>query len=82
MCQFNGATGNHQLYPSIVTDILYIESEIRVSSVNVYSLQGAKVISISTASDQINMSSLADGVYIVKVQLVDNTVFSGKLTKQ
>lgn len=70
------------LYPSNVTDILYIKSEIRVSSVLVYSLQGAKVISITTPIDQINMSSLAEGVYIVKVELVDNTIFSAKITKQ
>ncbi len=70
-----------QVYPSIVTNILYIESEIQVSSVMVYTLQGAKVISIDTTIDQINMSGLADGVYIVKVLLVDNTIFSGKISK-
>jgi len=71
-----------QLYPSNVTDILYIKSKVEVSSAMVYSLQGAQVINITTSTDQIDMSGLAVGVYIVKVTLVDNTIYSGKVNKK
>ena len=71
-----------QLYPSIVTDILYIKSKVEVSSALVYSLQGAQVINITTPTDRIDMSGLADGVYIVKVKLLDDTIYSGKVNKQ
>jgi len=71
-----------QLYPANVTDILYIKSNIQVSSAIVYSLQGAQMIKINTPIDQIDMNSLNAGVYIVSVKLEDNSVFNGKVTKR
>jgi hypothetical protein len=71
-----------QLYPANVKDILHIKSDIRVSSAIVYSLQGARMIQINTPTDQIDMSSLKSGVYIVSLKLQDNTVFNGKITKR
>lgn len=71
-----------QLYPANVKDILHIKSNVRVSSATVYSLQGAQMIKINTAVDQIDMSSLNAGVYIVRLKLEDNSVFNGKVTKQ
>jgi hypothetical protein len=70
------------LYPVNVVDILHIKSNIQVSSVIVYSLQGAQMISIKTPVDQIDMSSLNAGVYIVRLKLKDNSVFNGKVTKR
>jgi len=78
----NADSDQVQLYPSNVTDILYIKSKVEDASAVLYSLQGAQVINISTATDRIDMSGLADGVYIVKVQLVDNTIHSGKVNKK
>ena len=71
-----------QLYPSNVTDILYIKSKVEVSSALVYSLQGVQVINITTATDRIDMSGLAEGVYIVKIKLLDNTIYSRKVNKK
>jgi hypothetical protein len=78
----NANSDQVQLYPSNVTDILYIKSRVEVSSALVYSLQGAQVINITTATDRIDMSGLANGVYIVKVTLLDNTIHSGKVNKK
>jgi hypothetical protein len=79
----NNANPNQvQLYPVNVVDILHIKANIQVSSVKVYSLNGAQVIHINTPVDQVDMSSLNAGVYIVSIQLQDNTVFSGKITKR
>jgi hypothetical protein len=71
-----------QLYPANVKDILHIKSNIQVSSATVYSLQGAQMIKINTAVDQIDMSSLNAGVYIVRLTLENNTLFNGKVTKR
>ncbi len=71
-----------QLYPAQVKDILYIKSDIQVSSVKVYSLQGAQMINIQTPTEQIDMSGLNAGVYIVSIQLEDNTGYKGKVTKR
>jgi hypothetical protein len=71
-----------QIYPVNVLDILYIKSTRQVNSVRVYSLQGSQVIDINTPVDQVDMSRLNAGVYIVSIQLEDNQVFSGKVTKR
>jgi hypothetical protein len=71
-----------QLYPGNVEDILYIKSNVRVNSVQVYSVQGSQVINITTPTDQVDMSGLSAGVYIVRLQLEDNEIFSGKISKQ
>jgi len=74
-------SGRVQLYPVSVVDILYIKSREQVSSATVYSLQGAQMIKISTALDQIDMSSLSAGVYIVNLKLEDGTGFSARINK-
>lgn len=71
-----------QLYPAQVEDILYIKSDIQVSSVKVYSLQGAQMINIQTPTEQIDMSALSAGVYIVSIQLEDSTSYNGKVSKR
>jgi hypothetical protein len=71
-----------QIYPVNVTDVLYIKSSIQVSSVKVFSLQGSQVLSINTAVDQVDLSTLNAGVYIVSIQLEDRQVFNGKITKR
>ena len=78
----NANSDQVQLYPTNVKDILYVKSNIQVSSLQVYSIQGAQMINISTPTEQIDMSGLKAGVYIVNVKLVDNTVFSSKVTKR
>jgi hypothetical protein len=75
-------SGQVQLYPVNVAGVLYIKSNIQVSSAAVYTLQGAQVITINTAIDQIDMSSLEAGVYIISLKLEDETIFSGKVTKK
>ncbi len=71
-----------QIYPVNVKDILHIQSKLQVSSAKVYSIQGAQMINLSGSRDQIDMSGLETGVYIVNIRLVDNTVFSAKVTKR
>lgn len=70
------------LYPANVNDILHIKSDIQATSATVYSLQGAQMIKINTPVDQIDMSSLNAGIYIVSLKLEDNSVFNGKVTKR
>ena len=71
-----------KLYPANVVDILYIQSDIRVTAVNIYSLQGAQLMKINEPVDQVDMSSLQPGIYIVSVKLENETVFNGKITKR
>lgn len=53
------------VYPNPVTDELFIESDIEIEKVRVYSLQGKLIL--ETASSNINFSSLHTGLYFVEI---------------
>jgi hypothetical protein len=71
-----------QLYPVNVTNVLHIRSNVQVTAVRIYSLQGSQVIHIAEPVDQVDMGHLNPGVYIVRVQLEDDQIFSGKINKR
>ncbi|HAV02143.1 MAG TPA: hypothetical protein DCW95_02920, partial [Chryseobacterium sp.] len=61
---------NLSVYPNPVVDVLNIDSDSKVSGVTVYDLTG-KVVSNHTMAaqkNQINLSKLSPGVYVVIVQ--------------
>ena len=70
------------LYPVLVKDMLYIQSPVPVASVAVYTLQGSQVMNIRTAADHLDVSSLAEGIYIVKIGLSDNHTHTARIIKQ
>lgn len=65
------------LYPNPATDILNIEMTSEVKSVEIYSLQGQKVM--TSTQKQINVSSLSKGMYLIKVTDAENNSSSQKL---
>ncbi|MBF8456564.1 T9SS type A sorting domain-containing protein [Kaistella sp. G5-32] len=70
-------------YPNPTTGILNITASGKIENVEVYNLVGQKVMSFSPKTDksEINMSSLAKGVYLVKA-LVNGKVVTNKVIKQ
>ena len=71
-----------RIYPVVVKDILYIKSRVPVASVAIYTMQGSQVLNIPSAVDHVDVSTLAEGVYIVKIALPDNNSFSGRIIKE
>ena len=65
------------LYPNPASDILNIESENELKSVEIYSLQGQKVM--SSKNNVINISDLASGLYLVQVTDIENITATKKL---
>ena len=65
------------LYPNPASNILNIEIDGSIKSVEIYSLQGQKVI--ETNQTEINISNLASGMYIVKVQDLSGSFATKKL---
>ncbi len=61
---------NLSVYPNPVVDVLNIDSDSKVSGVTVYDLTGKAVSSHTMAAqkNQINLSKLSPGVYVVTVQ--------------
>ena len=65
------------LYPNPVRDILNIEIENDIQSIEIYNIQGQKVL--SSNQKQINVSDLAAGMYMVRIQDVDNNIATEKI---
>ena len=67
------------LYPNPANNILNIEMDSLVKSIEVYSLQGQKVL--SATEKQINVSNLANGIYMVRVEDESGAVATQKIIK-
>jgi hypothetical protein len=66
-----------KLYPNPVRDILNIEIENDIQSIEIYNIQGQKVL--SSNQKQLNVSDLATGMYIVRIQDIDNNIATKKI---
>ena len=79
----NVNTTKFSYYPNPTTGILNITASGKIENVEVYNLVGQKVLSFAPKSDksEINMSSLAKGVYLVKA-VVNGKVITNKVIKQ
>ncbi|WP_298307803.1 LamG-like jellyroll fold domain-containing protein [Flavobacterium sp.] len=65
------------LYPNPASNILNIEIDGSIKLVEIYSLQGQKVL--ETNQTEINISNLASGMYVVKVQDLSGSFATKKL---
>jgi hypothetical protein len=77
---FNSNSLKASLYPNPATEILNIEIENELKSIEIYSLLGQKVL--TSNSKQINVSSLSKGIYSVRIEDENNAVVTQKLLKE
>lgn len=69
-------------FPSVVTDVLNIQTENSIEGVSVFEMTGQQAMRVKTLQNgQLDMSSLAAGVYMVQVQLEGKAVKSFKVIK-
>ena len=68
------------MYPNPVNDILNIEMENEIKSVEVYNIQGQRVL--WSNNKQIETSSLHAGIYLVKIIDENNSMTSQKIVKR
>jgi hypothetical protein len=66
-----------KLYPNPASDNFTIEMENEVKSIEIYSLQGHKVMNSNTKN--VNVSSLSKGMYLVRIEDENNAVSTQKL---
>lgn len=71
---------NVKLYPNPVEDVLYLQG-ISKANVAVYNVAGQQVLSKAVTNGQLNVNSLAKGVYIVKIE-TDGRISSQKIIKK
>lgn len=65
------------LYPNPVRDFINIEIENDIQSIEIYNIQGQKVL--TSNQKQINVSDLAAGMYMVRIQDTDNNIATKKV---
>ena len=65
------------MYPNPASDHFTIEMENEVKSVEIFSLQGQKVL--TSKNKNVNVSGLSKGMYLVRIEDVDNAVATKKL---
>lgn len=77
---FNQNNLKATLYPNPVNNILNIEIEREIKSVEIYNMQGQKVL--SSNQKQVNVSYLANGIYMVRVEDENNSIKTNKIVKE
>jgi hypothetical protein len=65
------------VFPNPVNDLLNIETSIGIQSVQIFNLQGQKVL--SSNQKQINVSELPAGIYLVRIQDLENNIATKKI---
>lgn len=76
---FNQNNLEVSLFPNPVLDILNIKTETEIKSLEIYTIQGQRV-KISNQK-QLNVSDLAKGIYLVKIQNNENSILTKKFIK-
>ena len=73
---------NFQITPNPVQNILNIQSQEIIKEISIYDLLGKKMITTQVSTSAIDVSGLAQGVYIVKVINENDVIYSSKFIKQ
>ena len=74
---FNSNNLKAKIYPNPVKDILNIHIENEIKSVEIYSLQGQRVL--TSSNKNVNVSSLLKGIYLVRIEDENSDVATQKL---
>ena len=77
---FNQNNLEVSLYPNPASNILNIEMDTQIKNVEIFNLQGQKVL--TSNNKQINIENLASGVYLVNITDVNFGKISKKLIKE
>lgn len=73
---------NYTIYPNPVRDILTIEKWDKIEKIDIYNLQGKLIIGYDKIFNQLDMSGLATGQYILHIQDKNNDRAMMKIIKQ
>jgi Flp pilus assembly pilin Flp len=77
---FNKSNLKFNLYPNPANSILNIDLATELKSVEIYSLQGQKVL--TATEKKVNISGLSIGIYMVKVEDENGAIATKKLVKE
>lgn len=75
--KFNSQNLKATIYPNPASTNFTIEMENEVKSVEIYSIQGQKVL--TSKAKNVNVSNLSKGMYLVRIEDTNNTIATQKL---
>ncbi|GGG44787.1 T9SS type A sorting domain-containing protein [Epilithonimonas arachidiradicis] len=67
------------VYPNPVVDVLHVDNK-NLKSIALYSMEGKKLV--ETQSNELNVSKLPKGVYVLRIVTSDNNIVSKKIIKK
>jgi glucose/arabinose dehydrogenase len=70
------------LSPNPAEDQLFISDSTKVISINIYDMQGMKIISVDHPGNSISIKSLPSGLYIAVIEKQNNILVKQKIVKQ
>ncbi|MFC4632501.1 T9SS type A sorting domain-containing protein [Dokdonia ponticola] len=68
------------LYPNPATDVMFIESALPIQQITVYNVLGQAILTERIQNNQLDVSSLSKGIYLVKLTS-DAGIFTQRLVK-
>lgn len=78
----NNSEPIYAIHPNPTKDIINIQSYETIKEITVYDILGGKVIVDQVSSNILDVSNLAQGIYIIKVKGENDNIFSDKFIKQ
>ncbi len=70
-----------KLYPNPISNLINIESEVKINKIEIFNLYGRKIKSINFEANSIDISELSNGVYFIRLMTKEGIV-SQKFIKQ
>ena len=70
-----------QIFPNPTQNEIFIKSELPIKKVEIYSVTGVLLLSVNDFKEKISVSNLSKGVYILKIDLDNDTIFR-KIVKE
>ncbi|PZU86967.1 MAG: hypothetical protein DI529_08020 [Chryseobacterium sp.] len=77
--EVSGEKAKVLVYPNPVVDVLHIDDK-NLKSVTLYNMEGKKLL--ETKSNEMNVSKLPNGVYVLRIVTSDNNIVSKKIIKK
>ncbi|SDF91302.1 T9SS type A sorting domain-containing protein [Epilithonimonas hungarica] len=77
--EVSGEKSKVLVYPNPVVDIVHIDNK-NLKSVALYNMEGKKLL--ETKSNEMNVSKLPNGVYVLRIVTSDNSIVSKKIIKK
>ena len=72
---------NLKIYPNPASNRFNIDSKNKIDRIDIYTLQGHRVLTVKNSENIVDISNLDQGIYFVKIQSQQNVITKRVLKK-